>query len=127
MIRANTQKPTLGIRERRNSNKSLPNALRAKLAGLMVEKVEVAAVNALEASKTPEELADALALSQGYELTPAEVSGFVKLLFEYIEAMDQYLCACKAKIVQPVMSPQQREYVERKRLGLLRPSNGSQR
>jgi len=60
MIRANTQKPTLGIirarnRERRNSNKSLRNALRAKLAGLMVEKVEVAAVNALEASKTPKD------------------------------------------------------------------------
>ena len=102
------------------------SALRAKLAGLMVERVEVAAVDAFGECRTYEEVLVVAAreFSKDHELTPAELNGFAKVLREAFAAIDQYLAACKAKLVQP-MTAQDRECIERKRVGLIPRPNGN--
>jgi hypothetical protein len=62
------------------------------------------------------------------ELTPEERIAFVKILDEWHGAMKHFLASCVAKPVpQPMMSEVQRLDLERKRLGLRRIGNGSQR
>jgi hypothetical protein len=95
--------------------------LRAKLAGLMVEKVEIKSItDTYEACSSTEEVFDTLArgLSKDRELTSAELDGFIKLLIKSFAAIDEYLAGCKAKLVQPMISVEDRERHERRRLGL---------
>jgi hypothetical protein len=108
------------------------SALRAKLAGLGVERVEVTAsiTDAYEECRSPEEIFATLARqwSKDHELTSEEVEGFVKLLMKSFAAFDEYVAGCKAKVVQPMISVEDRERHERRRLGLpSRALNGSGR
>jgi len=101
--------------------------LRAKLAGLMVERVEVTAsiTDTYAACSSVEEIFDLLArdLAGDHELTPTERDGFTKLLIEFFMAIDDYRRGCKAK---PSMSAEDRERIERRRLSLAsRALNGS--
>src|SRR5262245_15878683 len=102
------------------------SALRVKLAGLGVEKVEVSVNDQFEAVRSLEDVADILARDEDVTLSPEERTAFPKILVQFLEAGREFFAGCKAKVVQPVMTAQQWEYVVRKRLGLLRP-NGDQR
>jgi hypothetical protein len=81
------------------------SALRAKLAGLMTERIEIADAHGFDRAETVEDVADAIARSEGIELTPEERIAFVKILDEWHGAMKHFLASCVAKPVpQPMMS-----------------------
>jgi phage terminase small subunit len=110
------------------------SALRAKLAGLMVERVEVGGVGDfnVDCETTPEDIAAKMARDMGDKvLEGEELEGFTKLVTDWLErgteAMHQYLAGCTAKIVRPIVVERNVVDAERKRLGLRQIGNGSQR
>ncbi len=80
------------------------SALRAKLAGLMVEKVEVGAPGAFDKCSSIEEVADEML---EFQLPPhASVSaqdrqGLIDLLYHHANAVEEYLAAIKARPIPP--------------------------
>ena len=108
------------------------STLRAKLAGLLTERVEVTTNNdAFDNAETMEDVAAALAdaySGKGYILTPEQRPEFARLIEGWINAFDEYVAGCCAKPVNPV-TRRNLESIERKRLGLAQRqiSNGSQR
>jgi hypothetical protein len=106
---------------------------KAKVSGLLTQKIEITdPTREFDNAETPEEiaavLARGLAKDKGYELTPEENAGFVKLLVHWVESINEYLSGCAAKPVQqPTISTQDLEVIERRRLGLRQISNGSRR
>ena len=58
----------------------------------------------------------------GKELPPEELEGFTKLVSDWFEQGDtmmrEYLAACAAKPVHPIVVERSLEHVERRRLGL---------
>jgi hypothetical protein len=98
------------------------SALRAKLAGLMVEKVEITSSidSDFDNCETHEDIADAFGRhwGEGYDLTPEQRAEFGELLKNWVAAIEEYLAGCTAKPVQPAMSGRDLEAAERKRLGL---------
>lgn len=110
------------------------SALRAKLAGLMVEKVEIGSVGSFDGCDTVEAIATQMARDMsGKELPPEDLAGFTKLVSDWFErgdkAMQEYLVASTARVVHPVVVERSPEHVERKRLGLpqRQTGNGSRR
>ena len=100
------------------------SALRAKLAGLGVEKIEVTSINdQFEAAESLEDVAVAIARTKGYELSSEERTAFTKILREWFEMTDQFLAGCKARPIQAVISDEERMRAARRRLGLPRPDN----
>jgi hypothetical protein len=104
-------------------------SLRAKLAGLLTDRLEVSAsiTQEFENVASFEDLADVMARGQGVTLTPEERPGLAKILRKYVRAIDDYLAGCTAKPVQSMMGAMDRERHERRRLGLLPRTNGTQR
>ena len=101
---------------------------KAKISGLLTQKIEVTnGGNVFDDCESTADVAEAIALSGGVELSPEELVAFTALIGEWHDAMRQFLASCKAKVVQPAMSEIQRLDHERKRLGLRRIGNGSQR
>jgi phage terminase small subunit len=126
-------------RERADSAEQFSASVRAieakaKISGVMVEKIEVTTVNeAFDNAHSFEEIADvlasAMAKDKGCKLTEEERAGFAKLLEEWVRVIDEYLAGCTAKPVHPSVSVKDQEYLERRRLGLPRPvgRNGASR
>jgi phage terminase small subunit len=90
---------------------------KAKVSGLLVQKVEVGSVGDFDGCETVEAVAERMARDMsGKELPPEELDGFTKLVTEWFEqgdkAMHEYLASCTAKPVQPV-SGRNLEAVER--------------
>src|SRR5262249_39100258 len=81
-------------------------SLRAKLAGLLTDRLEVTAsiTEAFEAATSLEDIVDSIASTKGFVLAPQERPGLIKILNEWDAAMNEYLAGCKAKPVGPVMS-----------------------
>jgi hypothetical protein len=80
------------------------SALRAKLAGLLTERVEIGAPGAFDKATSIAEIADEMIL---YELPPhAEVTtqdrqGLIDLLHQHLSASAEYLAAIKARPINP--------------------------
>jgi hypothetical protein len=120
-------------RERADSAEQFSAAVRAieakaKISGVMVEKIEVTSINegfdnAQSFEEVAEVLAAAMAKDKGYKLTPEERAGFAKLLEQWIQVIDDYLAGCSKPVL--VLSVRDRENIERRRLGLPRRGNGS--
>jgi hypothetical protein len=106
--------------------------LKAKLAGLLTDRVEISEADPFASGETPEECATiwlrSIAAKKGHEFTRDEISGFAKVLAQCFEAIDGYIAGCCAKAVpaQPTMSAHDQELIERRRLGL-RITNGNRR
>lgn len=80
------------------------STLRAKLAGLLTDKVQVQAINdPFVGDETVEDIgarmAHDLAKDKGIELTEEQRSEFAALLIEQVQAIDEYLAGCAAKPV----------------------------
>jgi hypothetical protein len=100
---------------------------KAKVSGLLVQKVEVGSVGDFDGCRTPEAVAAQMARDMsGKELPPEELEGFARLVIDWLErgdkAMREYLASCTAQPVHPIAV----ERIERRRLGLTH-GNGSQR
>ena len=103
------------------------STLRAKLAGLLTDRVEIRQADPFASCESMEEIADTIAREGGVELSAEELVAFTKLVTEWHDAMKHFLASCKAQPVQPAMSQSQQLDHERKRLGLRRIGNGCQR
>jgi hypothetical protein len=105
------------------------SALRAKLAGLMVEKVEVGSPGDFDNLETPEAVAEEMARlftgDRTIELSPEQSSEFTALVVEYVDAIHEFLAAIAAKPVGPDLAMVQRH--DRRQFGPPVPGNGSRR
>ena len=78
------------------------STLRAKLAGLLTEKVQVETVNdPFAEDKTIEDIGARMArdLAAGVELTDEQRVEFAELLVEWVTTISEYLAGCAAKPV----------------------------
>ena len=104
------------------------SALKAKLAGLMVERVEVSNADPFVGAATYEEVAAIwarlIAKEKNYQMTPEELDKFTMLVRQCHEAIDEFIAGCTAKVVPRTLTPQEAADIERKRLRL---GNGSVR
>ena len=95
------------------------SALRAKLAGLLTERVEIGAPGSFDKATTIDEIADELIT---YELPPhAEVTAqdrqeLIDLLHQHLNASAEYLAAIKARPINPAFTHKARR-IELKRMG----------
>ena len=99
------------------------STLRAKLAGLLTDRVEIRQADPFASCESMEDIADAIARESGVALSPEELVGFTKVIGEWSDAMKHFLASCKAQPVQPTVSQSQLLNHERKRLGLRRIGN----
>ena len=79
------------------------STLRAKLAGLLTEKVQVETVNdPFAEDKTIEDIGARMArdLADGVELTDEQRVEFAELLVEWVTTISEYLAGCAAKPVK---------------------------
>jgi hypothetical protein len=100
------------------------SALRAKLAGLLVEKVEVGGVGAFDKCTSIEEVADEMIqyqLPPHAAVTAQDRQGLVDLLYKHANAVEEYIAAIKARPINP-------EYIYKaRRTELARIGNGRDR
>lgn len=96
------------------------STLRAKLAGLLTQKIEVTNVNSMDEADTFEAIADLFVrdLAPDAELLPEQKAEFTALLVEWATELTRYLAGCTPKPTGPTVDP---VAVERLRLGLRRP------
>jgi hypothetical protein len=91
------------------------SALRARLAGLLTQKIEVSHNTGMtvDDENTSEDVAIHIAKEAGVNLTPQDLEQFMNLIRGWHEAMQEFIASCRAKQVNapPIHS-------ERKRLGL---------
>jgi hypothetical protein len=99
---------------------------KAKIAGLLTQKIEIDTPNAFDHCESMADVANMIARDDGVELSAEELIEFTTLVTEWHDGMKHFLASCKAKPVER-MTPYQRLDHERKRLGLRRIGNGSQR
>ncbi len=95
------------------------SALRAKLAGLMVDKVEVGGVGAFDKCTSIEEVADEMLqyqLPPHASVTAQDRQGLIDLLNEHATTVEEYLAAIKARPVPPEYAYKARR-AELKRIG----------
>jgi polysaccharide deacetylase 2 family uncharacterized protein YibQ len=92
------------------------SVLRARLAGLLTDRVEVKTINnghTLDDDSTSEDVAIAFAKHRGVTLSPEELKAFMGITQSWYSAMEEFLASCKAKQVEAVPA----HSIERKRLG----------
>jgi hypothetical protein len=78
------------------------SALRAKLAGLMVERVEVGAPGAFDKCETTEQVVDELlryGLDQFHPATDADRRGLIALYERHMQEVDEFVASIKARPV----------------------------
>ena len=124
-------------REKATTKDQLSAAVRAieakaKVSGLLTQKIEITnPLEEMDKAETPEQIAAALArgiaADRHYQLTAEETAGFAKLLVQWVASINEYLSGCAAKPVQQVMSAEDLQNIERRRLGLRQIGNGSKR
>ena len=104
---------------------------KARISGLLTEKIEVKTLEEeYEGCKSPTDIVRRCFVQyqrEGYNLEEKDWEEFCRLNMGWWEALDNFLAAAKAKPVQPMMSAEARDRHERRRLGLLRPTNGGSR
>ena len=107
------------------------SALRAKLGGLMVERVEVGGPNAFDDAETIEDVIEAACeqlTAEGYSLDEADKAQLTAMLLRQEDERQEFLASCKAKLVavkyrnNPI-ELKHRQDKERRRL-LQRQGNG---
>jgi phage terminase small subunit len=98
---------------------------KAKISGLLTQRIEVTEVNEFAGCETMGDVSAAIARSEGVELNAEELIAFTKVVTGSYDAMKHFLASCNAEPVRPTMSQFQRLDLERKRQGLRRI--GSQR
>src|SRR5262249_4890653 len=95
---------------------------KARISGLLVEKVEVKTLEEkFEGCSSPQDHVRRCFVEyqrEGYNLEEKDWEEFCRLNMGWWEALDTFLAAAKAKPVQPMMSAEERERHERRRLGL---------
>jgi hypothetical protein len=100
------------------------SALRAKLAGLMVEKVEIGPAGAFGKCESVEEVADEMLqyqLPPHASVTAQDRQGLIDLLNEHATVVEEYIAAIKARPINP-------EYIYKaRRTELARLGNGKAR
>jgi hypothetical protein len=91
------------------------STLRAKLAGLLTDRVQVETSNGgmtLDDDNSPEDVAIHMAKEAGVTLSPKELETFMGLMRSWHEATAEFFASCKAKPVNDAVD------YERKRLAL---------
>ena len=79
------------------------STLRAKLAGLLRDKVEISTNNGMtiDDENTSEDVAIAMAKERGVNLSPKDLEAFMGVIRGWYAAMEEFLASCKAK---PIVS-----------------------
>jgi hypothetical protein len=78
------------------------SALRAKLGGLMVERVEVGGPNAFDDAETIEDVIEAACeqlTAEGYSLDEADKAQLTAMLLRQEDERQEFLASCKARLV----------------------------
>lgn len=78
------------------------STLRAKLGGLMVERVEVGGPNAFDEAETIEDVIEAACeqlTAEGYSLDEADKAQLTAILLRQEDERQEFLASCKAKLV----------------------------
>jgi hypothetical protein len=93
---------------------------KARISGLLTEKIEVKTISEqFDGCRSVEDIIEVLAqdcVKDGF--SEKDIEDYRALTRVWLENVANLLRAAKARPVQPMMSDQQRENVERKRLGL---------
>jgi phage terminase small subunit len=107
---------------------------KARVSGLLVQKVEVTSGQEFDCADTLEDIAAATAHGLGYEITGEDRAELGRLMHAWYneghEQIRQFLASCNAKPVQQATNRRDMEAIERKRLGLpagRSPKSGSVR
>jgi hypothetical protein len=78
------------------------STLRAKLGGLMVERVEVGPAGAFDDAETIEDVIDAACeqlIAEGYRLDDSDKAALTDLLLRHQDEQDEFLASCKARTI----------------------------
>jgi phage terminase small subunit len=101
---------------------------KAKISGLLVQKIEVGPAGAFDDAETIEDVIEAACkqyTEQGYSFDDDDKARLGELLERYAVEEREFLASCKAKPINSIDLRAQ-ELRERQRMGLARPGNGSQ-
>src|SRR5450631_1805676 len=78
------------------------STLRAKLGGLMIERVEVGGPNAFDEAETIEDVIETTCeqlVAKGYSVDEADKAALTDLLLRHLDEQEEFLASCKAKLV----------------------------